>query len=73
LFALGQIVGGIIAFFASKEFLLRTVTLLTEDELAEDPHDLIANYLLHSAQSLSLSMQVFVALYLFSHGGLSYG
>jgi uncharacterized membrane protein len=43
LFAVGQIVGGIIAFFASKEFLLKTVSLLTEDELAEDPHDLIAN------------------------------
>lgn len=70
LFALGQIVGGIIAFFASKEFLLRTASLLTEEELAEDPHDLIANYLLHSAQSLSLSTQVFVAVYLLSHGGI---
>jgi uncharacterized membrane protein len=70
LLALGQIVGGIIAFFASKEFLLRTVSLLTEKELAEDPHDLIANYLLHSAQSLSLSTQVFVGLYLLGHGGV---
>lgn len=70
LFALGQIIGGITAFFVTKEFLLGAVTLLTQNELSEDPHDLIANYLLHSAQSLSLSTQLFVALYLLSHGGV---
>jgi uncharacterized membrane protein len=37
LFALGQITGGIVAFFVSKEFLLRTVSVLTQEELAEDP------------------------------------
>jgi uncharacterized membrane protein len=70
LFALGQITGGIVAFFVSKEFLLRTVSVLTQEELAEDPHDLVANYLLHSAQSLTIGTQVFLALYLLSHGGI---
>jgi uncharacterized membrane protein len=69
-FALGQIIGGIIAFFVSKEFLLRTVSVLTQEELAEDPRDLIANYLLHSAQNLSIGTQLFVAFYLLSHGSI---
>jgi uncharacterized membrane protein len=69
-FALGQIIGGIIAFFVTKEFLLKTVSVLTQEELAEDPHDLIANYLLHSAQNMSFGAQLFVALYLLSHGSI---
>jgi uncharacterized membrane protein len=70
LFALGQIIGGIVAFFATKEFLLKTVSVLTQEELAEDPRDLVANFLLHSAQNLSIGTQLFVALYLLSHGSI---
>lgn len=70
LFALGEVIGGIIASFVSREFLLRAVSVLTQEELTEDPHDLIANYLLHSAKILTVSTQVFVALYLLSHGGI---
>ena len=70
LFALGEIIGGIAALFVSREFLLRSVSVLTEEELAEDPHDFIANYLLHSAQSLTIGTQLFVALYLLTHGAI---
>jgi uncharacterized membrane protein len=51
LFAIGEILGGFFVFFVSREFLLKAVSLLTEEELTEDPHDLVANYLLHSAQA----------------------
>jgi uncharacterized membrane protein len=70
LFALGEIVGGIFAFFVTREFLLKTASVLTQHELAEDPRDLIANFLLHSAQSLSISTQRFMGLYLLSHGSI---
>jgi uncharacterized membrane protein len=70
LFALGEIIGGIVAFFVTKEFLLRTVSVLTQEELSEDPRDLLADYLLHSAQNLSLGTQLFVASYLLSHGSI---
>ena len=70
LFALGQIIGGIVALFGTKDFLLNTVSVLTQEELAEDPRDLIANYLLHSAQNLSIGTQLFVALYLLGHGSI---
>jgi uncharacterized membrane protein len=69
-FALAQIIGGLVAFFVSREFLLRAVSVLTQEELAEDPHDLVANYLLHSAQSLTIGTQIFVALYLITHGSI---
>ena len=70
LFALGQIIGGIVALFVTRGFLLKTVSVLTQQELAEDPHDLIANYVLNSAQNLSIGTQLFVALYLLSHGSI---
>ena len=68
LLALGQIVGGILAFFVSREFLLKAASVLTQEELAEDPRDLVANFLVHSAQGLSISTQRFMALYLLTHG-----
>lgn len=68
LLALGEIVAGVAAYFVSKRFLLAVVVWVTKDEFAEDPHDLVANFLLHSAQHLSISSQNFAAFYLFAHG-----
>ena len=70
LFALGEIIGGVVVLFVTRSVLLKTVAVLTQEELTEDPHDLIVNYLLHTAQNLSISAQVFVAFYLLSHGGI---
>ena len=60
--------GGIALLVVSPAFVLRTIELLTQDEIAEDPRDLIANYLLDAARHLSLSSQYFAAYYLLSHG-----
>jgi uncharacterized membrane protein len=68
LFALCETIGGILAYFVTQEFLLNIVQVLTQEELAEDPRDLVANYLLHQAEQLSVSAQHFAALYLLSHG-----
>ena len=70
LFALGQIIGGVAAFFVTKELLVKAVSVLTQEELLEDPRDLLANFLLHSAQNLSISTQHFMALYLLAHGSV---
>ena len=70
LFALGEIMGGVVALFLNKELLLSVMSVLTQEELAENPHDLVANYLLNSAQTLTIGTQMFVALYLLSHGGV---
>ncbi len=68
-----EIVGGVALVAVSPAFILRTVALLTQDELAEDPRDFIANYFLYAASHLSLSGQRFAAAYLLSHGVIKIG
>jgi uncharacterized membrane protein len=70
IFALFEIAGGIIAYLLPPHVLLGVVATLTQQELAEDPRDMIANYLLHSAQHLSLGTKEFAAIYLLSHGAI---
>lgn len=68
LFALSEIIAGIGAYLVTPDFLLKIVETMTQGELVQDPDDFIANYLLHSAQHLSISTQHFAGLYLLSHG-----
>ncbi len=63
-----EVIGGLLLAFASTSAITRLVTLLTHEELAEDPRDHVANYLLHSAQHLSIGGKTFAAVYLLSHG-----
>lgn len=67
-FAAIEIAGGVAAFFVSREFLVHVANAITQGELSEDPHDIIANYLRHSVQHLSVGSQHFAALYLLAHG-----
>jgi uncharacterized membrane protein len=68
LFSLSEIIAGIAAYFVTQQFLLGLVQWVTRDEFAEDPHDIIANYLLHSVQGLPIGTQHFAAIYLLGHG-----
>jgi uncharacterized membrane protein len=68
LHALLEIAGGVALLLVTPDFILRTVTFLTQDELAEDPNDLVASFLLHAAQQLSVGAELFAALYLLAHG-----
>ncbi len=47
----------------------QVIIFLTRHELIEDPHDLLANYLVRGARQLSVDTQWFGAVYLLSHGG----
>ena len=67
-FAFSEIVAGIAAYFVSQQFLLAVVQLVTRDEFAEDPHDAVSNFLLHTVQNLSIAGQDFAAIYLLGHG-----
>ena len=67
-FALSEIVAGIAAYFVSQHFLLSVVVWVTRDEFADDPRDLVANFLLRSVENLSVGAQDFAALYLLVHG-----
>lgn len=67
-YAVTEILGGVLALLISKSYLMNSVLLFTQDELSEDPKDLIAHYLIQGAQNFSVTSQHFVAFYLVSHG-----
>jgi uncharacterized membrane protein len=69
-FAIFEIAGGILAYVVPQQFVLNVVAVLTQGELAEDPRDVVANYLLHTAQTVSVSTRHFAAVYLLSHGAV---
>jgi uncharacterized membrane protein len=62
LFALFEIIGGMLAYFVTQEFLFELVQAVTQEELSEDPRDLVANYILQQAEHLSVSAKHFAAL-----------
>jgi uncharacterized membrane protein len=68
IFALSEVGAGVAVYFIAQPFLLTVVQWVTRDEFAEDPQDVVANYLLHSVQSLSIGTQHFAAAYLLGHG-----
>ena len=67
-FALLEIIGGITAYFVTQDLLLKVIMAITQNELRRDPEDLIANFLLQTAQDFSIGAQHFTAFYLLSHG-----
>jgi uncharacterized membrane protein len=67
-FAVMEIVAGVASHYVTHDLVLKLVERLTREEILEDPHDLIANYLLHSAQHLSVGTRNFATVYLVSHG-----
>jgi uncharacterized membrane protein len=68
LFALVEIAGGIAAFFVSHALLIHLAAFVTQGELAEDPHDIVATTLLQTVQHIAPGTQHFAALYLLGHG-----
>jgi uncharacterized membrane protein len=63
-----EVIGGLLLLFLSPAAIEHIVRTLTAHELSEDPHDLIARYLLHTASHLTTSTTLFGAIYLLSHG-----
>ncbi len=63
-----ETLGGLLLLFVSPRQLGSLAHLLTQHELSEDPHDVIANALVHFAAGLSLSTTLFGAVYLLLHG-----
>jgi uncharacterized membrane protein len=63
-----EVAGGILLLVLSPHAIQHLVRVLTAHELSEDPHDLIARYLLHSTAHLTTAITIFGAIYLLSHG-----
>ena len=67
-FAVTEIVGGIVAFFVSRQFLVQLANAITQGELTEDPNDVVANYIRHAVHHFSAGTRHFTAIYLLAHG-----
>ena len=67
---LAELVGGLLLLFVTPSSIHHVVASLTQGELSEDPHDVIAHYLLHTANGLTGGALFFGALYLLTHGAV---
>ena len=63
-----ELIGGVLLLLVSPAQLGSVARFLTQHELSEDPHDLIANLLVHYAGTLTVSASLFGAVYLLLHG-----
>lgn len=63
-----EVIGAIALWVMSPGRLIRIVYLLTQSEIAKDPHDRIATHLRHAAANFSFSTEHFMSFYLFGHG-----
>ncbi len=65
-----ELVGGVLLLIFKQPQILHSVTIITSNELLEDPHDFIANLLIHTAGGLTDAMRYFVAIYLLVHAAV---
>jgi uncharacterized membrane protein len=65
-----ELIGGLLLLLATPDRIRHFAVVLTQGELSEDPHDLIATRLLHSADSLTGGTVRFGAIYLLAHGAV---
>ena len=63
-----EVADGILLLFLSPHAIQHLARMLTVHELSEDPHDLIARYLLHTTAHLNTGITIVGAIYLLSHG-----
>lgn len=63
-----EVVGGLVLLLISPATINHLLTTLTQHELSEDPHDIVATHVLRAAHGLTHSATTFGGLYLLSHG-----
>jgi uncharacterized membrane protein len=68
--ALLEVFSALVIAFVKPASVTAIVTAIVHRELIEDPTDRVAGWLLHAAQSYSVSGQRFMVYYLISHGVL---
>ncbi|WP_431220054.1 DUF2127 domain-containing protein [Leifsonia xyli] len=63
-----ELIGGIALLLVTPEQINAVVRSLTRHELTEDPHDPVANWLVHYTGTLGVGATIFGAVYLLVHG-----
>jgi uncharacterized membrane protein len=65
--------GGTALLLTSQPAIRHAISFLTHEELIEDPHDFLANLLVHMSHNLSIHSQHFAGFYLLGHGAIKVG
>lgn len=65
-----ELVGGVLLLFVTPGGIHHLAAMITQGELSEDPHDVVARYILHTANGLTGSAVLFGAVYLLAHGAV---
>jgi uncharacterized membrane protein len=63
-----EIVGGMALMLVTKPELRKAVVFFTQQELSEDPHDVIAHVLRNAVFGLTSDTKLFGSIYLLVHG-----
>lgn len=71
--AIIECASGLLFAVMGTSTITRIANTLAQDELREEPHDLVATTLLHWAQGFSGATKNFYAFYLISHGVIKLG
>ncbi len=66
--SLFETIGGFLLLFVNPLLINNFVRLIFQHELIEDPNDFIGNILINLSSNLSVSAQLFGAIYLITHG-----
>jgi uncharacterized membrane protein len=65
-----EFLGGLLLVFVSPAALNGFLAFLTQREIAEDPHDRLATYILHSADHFNSGNKAFAIAYLWIHAAV---
>jgi uncharacterized membrane protein len=68
-----ELIGGLLLLFVTPVNIHHWAAVLTQGELSENPHDVVANYILHTANGLTGHAVLYGAIYLLSHGAVKLG
>ena len=63
-----EIAGGALVLTIKTSTLIGIILILTQQELIEDPHDVVATMLRHTVNSITESSKTFGGVYLIAHG-----
>lgn len=63
-----EIIAGFFVLFITKDVIHSAIVFITQGEVTEDPHDFFVHYLRSLSDHFSVNSQMFVFLYLVSHG-----
>lgn len=68
LYDIGEILCGILLIFFTPERMSKVITIISAEELREDPNDFIMRHLISFSETFSINMQYTASIYFLSHG-----